>query len=561
MVFVSEKIKRTNKFSLDGLSAKRAVKPRTGLSILAKCSISILTGGLLALSGPGFDQWWLAWLMVAPFLVLLNFCHKNIEAILSGLCFGLGYNLVGLHYYVALSLSNQENHLGWQIPAAVWILQALTLSLPTAVFAWLICSLPLRPGYAPYFKRPFFSYLLTVPLLWIFLHWGLTIARPLAKVWQFIPLPPVMIDPLVYSQYCLLDMLQVVRYMGPAGLEFILLLFNAAIAALILEMARTQERPVERVDLLSPRFGATVDLFVAILTVGVIYGFGQNQIYEQMHYLKDVSCGLDAKTEIGQPVLSVGIVAGRLALPSESTSTAKELALVVFPEKTNEINESSDILKAMKNSARREKNLLLVNLLSSEKNGLIRNNLMFSPANSLSTKQNIFYSKQIFLEDDASIVNDDDLLKVLPEPMKEWLFALNKEDPSSWYSLPLPKVSWGRLGLLGGSDISDSRLVANEVRRGASLLISSTDLSWTHSKFLNKQILAAAVFRAIENNRYIVLSTNNGVLSIIEPSGIIQSLSFAHQRQKQLGKEDQAILLGAVQFRWSKTPFTKMWWL
>ena len=192
MVFVTAKSKQSNKFSLDGFNAKKAVKSHSELSTWQKLAFVAVTGALLALSSPGFDQWWLAWFMVAPLLVVLSFCHRNTESLLVGLFFGLGYHLVSLHYYFYMAFKGDGHSLtNWQTAFLIWIVQAVMLSLPTAVFAWLIGCLPLRPGYMPYLRRPFFSYLLSVPLLWVFLHWGLSIAHPFSQIWQAANLPYV----------------------------------------------------------------------------------------------------------------------------------------------------------------------------------------------------------------------------------------------------------------------------------------------------------------------------------------------------------------------------------
>ena len=44
-------------------------------------------GCILGLSSPGFDQWWLAWVAVAPFLILVRGATSRWEAALTGLCF------------------------------------------------------------------------------------------------------------------------------------------------------------------------------------------------------------------------------------------------------------------------------------------------------------------------------------------------------------------------------------------------------------------------------------------------------------------------------------------
>ena len=137
----------------------------------------------------------------------------------------------------------------------------------------------------------------------------------------------------------------------------------------------------------------------------------------------------------------------------------------------------------------------------------------------------------------------------LPLYLQNWFSNLPKQDPSSWYSLGLPKISWGKIGLLSGADIIDFRLVANEVRKGASLIIDSTNLDLLSNPYLNRQLLAAAIFRAIENNRYILFSTGRGVKAIIEPSGAVQCLDLSSTATKQNNNSLEGNLLGTVQFR------------
>ena len=161
-------------------------------------ALALINGGL-----PG-----LCW---HRFLVLLTKCRSNSESLLCGLFFSFGYHLLALRFYAGAHL---------HMPLLIWFVQVALLSLPTVVFAWLINALPLRPGYIPYLQRPFFPYLISVPLLWIFLHQGLAIANPFAAIWQLAPLPPIAIDALVYSQYNQLAIIQSCKFIGSFGVEF-----------------------------------------------------------------------------------------------------------------------------------------------------------------------------------------------------------------------------------------------------------------------------------------------------------------------------------------------------
>jgi apolipoprotein N-acyltransferase len=96
------------------------------------------------------------------------------------------------------------------------------------------------------------------------------------------------------------------------------------------------------------------------------------------------------------------------------------------------------------------------------------------------------------------------------------------------------------------------KLIADEVRNGASLLVNVSNLAWFHNASINRQLLAAAVLRSVENERYLVLAANTGISAVIDPTGMINSMSLPGRR---------GVLLNTIQFLYSKTPFSKMWWL
>ncbi len=559
---MTEKIKQTNKFNLDALSAKRVAKKPPGFRLWQKLLIAIASGSILALSTPGFDLWCLAWFMVAPFLVLLRFCQRNSESLLIGLCFGLSYQLVSLHYYMlSNATSTGQNTFNWQVGLGIWFLQAILLSLPTILFAWLVSALPLRAGFIPYFRRPFFPYLIAVPLLWVFLHWGLAIAHPLSKFLYSTSLPVMATNSLVYSQYNVLALLQVLKYIGPIGLEFLLIVSNAVIAACIFEFIKTQEGPVERVDAISPRAGALIDLAISVLLIGLVFYYGRGQI---SNYITQNN-GLieyDRNNELAQPVLPVCITNTNVLSDDEKSLNEKQVALVILTTLNENIkpNQVNSFLNKLKTTVQQNKNSVLLNYTLGEKLNIVRHSFLISPTNSLDIKQPIS-CPEAYIMLSAVFGKNKALSDSLPLYLQNWFSNLPKQDPSSWYSLGLPKISWGKIGLLSGADIIDFRLVANEVRKGASLIIDSTNLDLLSNPYLNRQLLAAAIFRAIENNRYILFSTGRGVKAIIEPSGAVQCLDLSSTATKQNNNSLEGNLLGTVQFRWSKTLFTKTWWL
>ncbi|MFO8063465.1 MAG: apolipoprotein N-acyltransferase [Spirochaetota bacterium] len=62
------------------------------------------------------------------------------------------------------------------------------------------------------------------------------------------------------------------------------------------------------------------------------------------------------------------------------------------------------------------------------------------------------------------------------------------------------------------------------VRRGADVIINLTNDGWSRSVPAQMQHMAMAVFRAAENQRSVVRSTNSGMTSVIDPNGQIVEL-------------------------------------
>ena len=67
-------------------------------------------------------------------------------------------------------------------------------------------------------------------------------------------------------------------------------------------------------------------------------------------------------------------------------------------------------------------------------------------------------------------------------------------------------------------------LSAAFVRNGADMLINLTNDVWSKSTVAEMQHMQLAVFRAIENRRPMLRSTNSGITCLIEPSGKVKDM-------------------------------------
>lgn len=104
-------------------------------------------------------------------------------------------------------------------------------------------------------------------------------------------------------------------------------------------------------------------------------------------------------------------------------------------------------------------------------------------------------------------------------------------------------------GAIGGLVCYDSIIPAlsrDTVNEGAQILMLSVNDSWFFGSTMIERHLSQAVFRAVENGRYVVRSTNQGVSAVINPDGIIETRT-----------NNGEFLKGTAQLIDSKTPYTK----
>ncbi|MBZ0189725.1 MAG: hypothetical protein K8F91_25995, partial [Candidatus Obscuribacterales bacterium] len=185
-----------------------------------KLPLAFLSGCLLGLSSPGFDLWFLAWIGLVPLLILIKGSTRTIEAGLVGLLFGFGYHGVSLSWYMGLApltWLGLHHTIGIAVAALVWILEVLHQSLLFLALGLLLGSLPLRSGFLPNINRPFYPYLIAVPIVWVFLQWVIAPSE------IFVGLP---INQLAYSQYQQLNLIQTASLLGSGVIDFIIVLVN-----------------------------------------------------------------------------------------------------------------------------------------------------------------------------------------------------------------------------------------------------------------------------------------------------------------------------------------------
>lgn len=525
------------------------------LEWMQRLALALVFGCILGLSSPGIDCWWLAWIGLAPLMVLVASCKRKSEAALTGLSFGLAYHCVCLRWFLGLYPLNWMGMADWlsfQSAAFVWLLESLHQALLISAFALLLYVLPMRASFLPHYQRPYFPYLLSVPLVWIFLQWVVGTSE------FFLGTP---VNQLSYSQWQQIELIQIAKLGGSQLIEFLMLLSNAALATLLLELSGWGPTLQERLDRLSAREGAIIDLSAIALLIAFCSAWGH---FEVGRVAAETNVCRPAEGNfLQQPAVPLAIVQANVSIEDErlgafspaeicqrylSISRGLGVPLEVFPEGiVNALQTKPELLLSqLTDISRREKKEIVTGATTNTTRGSFNTAMLLSP---LPYKDNVYAKRR--LVPFGEFLPAGPIGEFIPPSIKRLLMGGSDGFlPDS--SLRLLSCLWGKIGTSICVEVVYPKLISAEVRRGASLLVNVSNLAWFHNSVLNRQILACAIMRAVENGRYMVLSTNTGISAIIDPAGVVTSCSLPGRK---------GILLDTVQFLFKKTPFTQMWWL
>jgi len=524
------------------------------LSWADKAPLACGFGCLLGLSSPGYDLWWLAWVGLAPLLVLIQGCRTTVQSALTGAVFGIGYYLVALRWYLGLyplRWLGLADWLGFQAAVGAWLLESFHQGLLIAGFAALVYAVPMRAGFLPYYNRPFFPYLLSVPLIWLFFQWVLGASE------IFLGVP---VCQLAYSQCHQLELIQIAKWGGSQLVDFVIVLFNSLIAVSLIELTGLAPRLADRVDRLSARSGCLVDASAAslILLAACLWGQAEVKRVAAATALDPLAVSLTARRPVPVAVLQGNVsiederlgsmsppeIAQRYALLGRGLGAA----LLFLPEAVVNQKQMGPglLLDQLRQITSIEKKEALAGLVEPLGRGLANAvELIRAPA-----QGEVLYIKRRLVPF-GEYIPIWPLWEAIPEQVKQLFTGASKSFVPAGSAHLIDSI-WGKVGASICVEVVYPRLIADEVRDGASLLINVSNLAWFHNSQLNRQLLAAAVMRAVENGRYMVLSTNTGISAVIDPAGTVTSVSLPGQK---------GVLLDTVQFLYKRTPFTRMWWL
>jgi apolipoprotein N-acyltransferase len=545
-------------FSAATLESPISLSPRPGWLDAQqqrfKLPFAFLLGAFLALATPGIDLSIVAWFGLCPLIILNRASGGKWRAFFTGLVFGAGYYAIALSFFSGLfplAWLGIHDLLSVQLVALAWLAEVFHYSLLFGLFSLFQYCLPLRPGFLPSPIRPFYPMCLALPAIYIFLAWVI------APSPFFLGTP---VSQLAYTQANNLPLIQLASLGGSALIDFLLVVSNCLIAQAILEFFPLTRKLGQRTDQLNTKVGVLADIALFAFIMSLSLAFGQ---YRLAKIEEEVRPERATRQNPQTPPIPVAIIQGNVSVEEEKFGTIpleeltkrySDLAsgtgatLLVLPEGTiNSDQKNPKVLKALfKNITEQEKKEVVVGLIEpmkdlDKKEGYINAVSLVSPLN---PKQNTYVKERLTPVGETLPVILSEIKKNVPQVHNKNFLAAAKPQ--------LLTSCFGNIGVAIANEVLYPNLIAQRVEKGASLLVVVANLGWFHNSSLNKQILACATLRAVENKRFLILATNTGISSVIDPAGVVASRSFPLKR---------GILLDTVQSIYSRTPFSKFRWL
>lgn len=486
------------------------------ISFALNIFFSVAAAVFTRLAFPEYNFYLLAWLTLAPFIwaVIRDDSYKRcaIYALLFGLAyFGLIFSWCPVFYdYAEKSLIN----LAW---GGYALSQSIFILLVVLIFKLFQNNLKLKNKIVENIVL-----ILNFSFLWIIFDW-------LRSLWIF----GNTVGGLAYSQYLFLPFIQLARYIGPHGLTFIIVFFNAALACLLFDK-------LDRKNKTSTRFWSIFWLILLLL-----FAF----------WLKDSDLFRREKTaNLGGMVQSKNQYAE--IINYQENRRPDTLLLAIFqpsiPQKDKLNYENYTLLKQnyieqIRQIYQFRKPDLIILPETIVPEFLLNNKtFMFNLSDALESpiifgtprwkdksKGLDYYNSAVMLDRRGSLLGFHDKKYLVPFgeyiPFREqlgFLFA-NSGFLETEYA---PGQTITPMGDFGTSICFESTLpyqLRQQTRNGARALLTITNDAWFKNSFVLEIHLSCAVLRAIENGRYFVQSANSGITAIIDPHGkIIKKLEI-----------------------------------
>ncbi|MBI2963805.1 MAG: apolipoprotein N-acyltransferase [Deltaproteobacteria bacterium] len=445
-----------------------------------KAAALVLAGGLgIAACFLRFSLWPLAWVAFAPILLSLRGETSRSRAVRLGLVAGLATNVPAFAWLV------ETIHLFGGFPLWLSTLFYLSLSLYSAMQFVLFALAVQRTGPGPAAIYP--------ALYWV----SLEFFYPNLFPWR-----------LANSQLEVPTLLQVGDLTGPFGLSLLMVWGSGVLARGIAHGARA----------------AAVALLLWLAALGAVLGYGSWRLPR-----------IEAAMEAAPPV-RLGLVQGNLSIEEKgdvrylegNLDTYRRLSEALAPAPDVVIWPESVITEAL------PRDLAQLSPAGREILGLRRP--LFAGALTFARDdagEPRFFNSVLLFDAEGRVLGMSDKQILMPfgeyMPLASLLPWLKRASPQTGdfqagsRVIPLDVPGVGRFAPLNCYEDLRASIARRAIRDGdAEVLLAVANDAWFGDTMAPYQHEALALWRAVENRRFLVRVTNTGVTDVIEPTGRVR---------------------------------------
>jgi apolipoprotein N-acyltransferase len=466
---------------------------------ISNLSLAIFSGLLLVFAFPDWNLWSLGWVGTAPLILAVVREQRFWRSLLLGTISGTIF-FAGSSNWVTYSMHNYG-----EIPLAlcyvILIIFAATLGLFTGLFAAALSLAVKRLGGWS---------VLAAPVVWA------------ASEWLRLEATGMGWNPLGYSQAFQPAVIQVARLGGVYLVSAILVAASTALVFAVVYLDRRRGIVVLTaagvIAIATVTYGESLrysvddsdSVIAAVIQANIpIDGAWDDPKFVDEMLLRHVSLSEQAvhanikdRNPDGAPI---------------STETKTKIDLIIWPESPMNFEYDRDpaLRKKLADFTTRNQIYLLMNTWG-------------FPARDTSTEPQ--YNSAVLISPLGEKIAEYDKNALVPfgeyVPGRRWLPFMNRikalaGDITPGTSLSLPEAAGAKIGALICFETTRPELARRMRSAGASAFVQLSNEAWFGPTSAPRQMLATAIFRAVENNVDVIRATNSGLSARIDRFGLV----------------------------------------
>jgi apolipoprotein N-acyltransferase len=487
--------------------ASKEARDQPNFPALGEVVSALLSAGLLILSFPNFDLWFLAWLSLVPLFVVLARRPSGRSAFILGWLWGAVF-FYGTCYWLTYSMIRYGHLPGWLAYSLLLIPVALVAAFPAVACVVLVRLIKGWGAVA----------ILAAPFVWVAFEWtrlGVT-----GQLWNAIG----------YSQAYVPLVIQPAKWGGVYAVGFMIVMFNAAVAYLF--VARTRRALMISSILLiavvaviltpqlvpsrraRPLAYPQPDMVVIAVQPNVPMDPVSDPAVSKALLDRHIALSLAALQEWDRERAAARDVlsdAGKLDALTKHLSIAR---LVIWPESPMNFAYGND----------RQLRELLADFAVTNRTSILFNSLESAP-------QGGGYNSALLLNEQGQLSAQYDKIRLMPfgeyVPLPRWMPGSNAIAPLvggfvAGTKYPLMPTGKTRAGVFICFESAFPEIARAFTNEGAGVLINISNDGYLGPTPVMRQHLANAIFRAVENSRPVLRVTNTGLTAYINSRGEVK---------------------------------------